>query len=342
MSDPARVLCVDDHPVVRAGLRALIGMHPMLSVVAEADDEVSTRRAVVEKTPDLIVMDVRLGLHDGLALTAALVRETPSLRVVVLSSYAGDEEVHRAFDAGARAYVLKEFAAEEIVAALDQVRKGHTYVSREIANRLTYSGPRVHLTPAESSVLGRLSQGRADHEIAEESGLNQNEVARCLARLSTKFDRKDRISLVRIATMRGFLPRDASHLDPEMTQFASGRASRGKLAAWQLKRAQEYLTSHIDENLPLAAVAASVKLSSFHFARAFKQTTGVAPHAWLTASRMTRAVELMREYPNMSLTEVALSVGYQSQAAFGTAFRHFYGQSPGKWRREYLADPSLS
>ena len=108
----------------------------------------------------------------------------------------------------------------------------------------------------------------------------------------------------------------------------------GGLAGWQLKRVTEYLGEHLGGEVSLAELAAIADLSPYHFCRAFKQSTGLPPHAWLTARRIERAQELMAAHPKMGLTEVALCVGYQSQAAFGVAFRRATGSTPGQWRRE--------
>ncbi|OQW47450.1 MAG: hypothetical protein A4S16_01835 [Proteobacteria bacterium SG_bin6] len=327
---PARVLCVDDHPVVRAGLRALVGTDPQLQVVGEAEDEPSARAAVAALDPDIVVMDVRLGSTDGIRLTAELTRANPRLGVVVLSSYAGDEEVYRATEAGARGYVLKEFAAAEIITALNEVRRGNRYVSRDIAERLARSGPRVWLTPIEQTVLGEVSRGRENEDIAAACGLSLADVEGCTTRLIEKFGCENRTDLATRAMARGFLDREAD--GPRVDRSAP--LPRGGLAQWQLKRAQDYMAQRIEDDVPLADVAALVKLSSFHFARAFKQAVGVPPYSWLTALRMNRAIELMRDHPNMGLTEVALRVGYQSQSAFGSAFRRHHGCTPGRWRRE--------
>ena len=110
--------------------------------------------------------------------------------------------------------------------------------------------------------------------------------------------------------------------------------ARGGLAGWQLKRVTDYLCAHLGDEVALAELAAIADLSPHHFCRAFKQSTGLPPHAWLTARRIERAQELMAAHPKMGLTEVALCVGYQSQAAFGVAFRRATGVTPGQWRRE--------
>ena len=111
---------------------------------------------------------------------------------------------------------------------------------------------------------------------------------------------------------------------------------RGGLAGWQLRRTTEYLNVHLAADISLAELAALADLSPFHFCRAFKQSTGLPPHAWQCARRIERAQDLMAAHPCMGLTEVALAVGYESQAAFGVAFKRATGTTPGQWRREVV------
>lgn len=109
---------------------------------------------------------------------------------------------------------------------------------------------------------------------------------------------------------------------------------RGGLPPYVLRRLTDYIQTHLAEDVSLAELAALADLSPYHFCRAFKQSTGLPPHAWLTARRIERAQELMTAHPRMGLTEVALGVGYDSQAAFGAAFKRATGATPGQWRRE--------
>lgn len=115
---------------------------------------------------------------------------------------------------------------------------------------------------------------------------------------------------------------------------APARRVSGGLPPWQLRRIQDYIQDRLAEDVSLTELAAIVSLTPTHFCRAFKQSTGLPPHAWLTARRIEHAQELMAAHPRMGLTEVALCVGYQSQAAFGVAFKRITGLTPGQWRRD--------
>lgn len=336
----SRILCVDDHPIVRAGLRALIDSQTTMRVVGEADDAPSAREAVASLDPDIVVMDVRLRGSSGIDLTRELVAARPDLRVIMLSSYVGDEEIHRALAAGARGYVLKEFAAQEILVALEQVRRGNRYLSTEISHRLARNGPRVTLTPAEQSVLFDILQGFDASESANRLAMTIDEVEGCRRRLSAKFDCENHARLAITAIARGFFDINAADAPRDPSEPVH-RPGQGGLAPWQLRRAQDYMEARIGEQISLEEVAASVQLSSFHFSRAFKRTIGLPPHAWLTAMRMERACALMRNDPKLCLTEIAHSVGYQSQTAFGSVFRRHYGLAPGQWRRACEIAPTM-
>lgn len=115
---------------------------------------------------------------------------------------------------------------------------------------------------------------------------------------------------------------------------AARSPARGGLAPRVLQRCEDYLIAHLADEVTLDELAAIAGLSPHHFCRAFRQSTGLPPHAWLAARRIERAQALMRAHPQMRLIEVALSVGYASQGSFGAAFKRATGMSPGDWRRE--------
>jgi AraC family transcriptional regulator len=111
------------------------------------------------------------------------------------------------------------------------------------------------------------------------------------------------------------------------------RQAQGGLGAYHLRRICQYIMDHLWDDVSLAELAAVAGLSAFHFARAFKQSTGIPPYAWMTARRMERAQEMMLSQPPRGLTEIALCVGYESHSAFSTAFRHATGATPSQWRK---------
>jgi AraC family transcriptional regulator len=124
----------------------------------------------------------------------------------------------------------------------------------------------------------------------------------------------------------------AAHYDESFERTAI-ESKRGGLAPHQLNRVTDYLMARLADDIALAELAAIASLSPHHFCRAFKQSTGLPPHAWLAHKRMERAQEMMAAHPQMGLTEIALCVGYQSQAAFGAAFKRVTGATPSQLRR---------
>ena len=112
--------------------------------------------------------------------------------------------------------------------------------------------------------------------------------------------------------------------------------ARGGLAPWQVKRAVAFIRDNLHRDVSLTELAGQVGLSPHHFCRAFKQSTGASPHTWLTQHRIERAQDIIAARPSAGLTEVALSVGFSSQSALGTAFRRVTGTTPSAWRRERL------
>lgn len=169
---PIRLLIVDDHPLVRDGLRLRLAPLPQIGSVREAGcaDEAWAQMNVPEgERPDLVLMDVGMKDTNGIELTGALLARHPALRVLMLSMYDNPEYVQRALQAGARGYVLKDAPAAEIVTALDTVAAGGTYLSPAVAGRLfRQTEPRPVLTPREAEILTALGQGLSSKQIARD------------------------------------------------------------------------------------------------------------------------------------------------------------------------------
>jgi DNA-binding NarL/FixJ family response regulator len=179
MTAPAdiRLLIVDDHPLVRDGLRLRLSSQPGIRSVREAGgaDEAWAQMAPEdgEPAPNLVLMDVGMKDTNGIELTGALLARHPDLRVLMLSMYDNPEYVHRALQAGARGYVLKDAPAAEIVTALETVAAGGTYLSPAVSGRLfRNSEPRPVLTPRESEILGALGKGHSSKQIARDLDLS--------------------------------------------------------------------------------------------------------------------------------------------------------------------------
>jgi DNA-binding NarL/FixJ family response regulator len=178
MSDAApmsatRVLLVDDHPLVREGLRARLAAVAGIEVVGEAGDAAQAFEQVDALRPDLVLMDVGMKQVNGIELTARLRERYPALQVLMLSMYGSPEYVHRALAAGARGYVLKEAPSEEIVAAIVAVAAGRSFLGSGLAARAGRSdASRPLLSAREAEILRCLAAGQASKQIAETLGMS--------------------------------------------------------------------------------------------------------------------------------------------------------------------------
>jgi DNA-binding NarL/FixJ family response regulator len=164
-----RLLLVDDHPLVRDGLRARLGAVPGFEVAGEAGSAAEALAQLDACAPTLVLMDVGMKDTNGIDLTATLLARAPLLRVLMLSMYDNPEYVHRALQAGARGYVLKDAPAHEIVSAIEAVAAGGTFLSPAVSKRLFRSqAPRPVLSQRESEILSALARGLASKQIARE------------------------------------------------------------------------------------------------------------------------------------------------------------------------------
>ena len=168
-----RLFLVDDHPLVRDGLRVRLGSLPSLEIVGEAGSALDALALVETLRPDLVLADVGMKDMNGIELAGVLLARWPTLRVVMLSMYDNPEYVQRALQAGARGYVLKDAPAAEIVAAIHAVTAGGTFLSPAVSQRLFRSqAPRPLLTPREGEILSALGRGASSKQIARDLDLS--------------------------------------------------------------------------------------------------------------------------------------------------------------------------
>src|SRR3954468_19367738 len=164
-----RMLVVDDHPPMRMGLAALIKSQPGMDVVAEASDGEEAIEVYDDVLPGIVLMDLRMPGIGGVEAILAIRKKHPEARVIVLSTYDLDEDIHRAIQSGAQSYLLKDMPSEEIASTIHSVFAGDTLLPRQVAERLTMRSQREQLTERERDVLESLIKGRSNKEIA--SGL---------------------------------------------------------------------------------------------------------------------------------------------------------------------------
>ena len=201
---PITVLTADDHPLIRSGLAAVLEAEPDIRVVAEAGNGEEALEQYRARRPDLVLMDLRMPVMDGLAATSAILEEFPEARIVMLTTYDGDEDIHRALDAGARGYVLKEMLRTEIIGVVRAVHAGRRGIPGPVAARLAEHTPRVALTPRELEVLGLLARGHSNPEIGRLIGRTEGTVKVHVKNILQKLDVGDRTEAVTVAAQRGF------------------------------------------------------------------------------------------------------------------------------------------
>jgi len=148
MAVAIRILTVDDHPLMRAGVASFLATEPGLQVVAEAANGEEAFEKYRELRPDLVLMDLSMPVMDGLEATQAILEEFPDARIIVLTTYAGDEDVHRALDAGAVGYVLKDMLVADILKVIRSVIAGRRGIPPAVAATLAQHTPRIALTAA--------------------------------------------------------------------------------------------------------------------------------------------------------------------------------------------------
>jgi DNA-binding NarL/FixJ family response regulator len=203
-----RVLCVDDHEVLRQGLTAVLATQPDMEVVAEAGDGVAAVEEFQRHRPDVTLMDLRLPRLSGSEAIAAIRRDTPQARVIVLTTYDGIDDIHRALHAGARGYLLKDTLRRELVEAVRTVHRGGFWVSPPVAQRLAESMPHTSLTRRELDILGCIVRGLSNKEIAVELGVAEGTVRIHVSHVLEKLGVSDRTQAAVAAIERGIF-----HLD---------------------------------------------------------------------------------------------------------------------------------
>ncbi|MSU51475.1 MAG: response regulator transcription factor [Opitutus sp.] len=176
MSEPIRILIVDDHLALRIGLAAMVSSHSHLKVVAEAEDNSSAIAACAEHRPDVVLMDLRLPGGGGVDATSAIRRRWPATRVLIVTTFDGDEDIHRAIEAGASGYLLKGLSSAELVAAIEEVHRGKTVMQPGVAARFRERVRRKDLSPRELAVLRLIVDGRSNKEIAQELQIGEESV----------------------------------------------------------------------------------------------------------------------------------------------------------------------
>src|SRR5688500_15890899 len=204
----ARVLVVDDHSLLRTGVANIINQEPGCAVVAEASNGREAVEAFVAHQSDVVLMDLRMPEMEGVEAVRRIREIDPQARVVVLTTYDADEDIARALQAGAKAYILKDIAAEALVACIRDVLAGKSYLAPAAAAKLAEGVTRVQLTPRETATLRLLADGKANKEIATALDISERTVKTHLAHLFEKLGVTSRTEAIKVATRRGLVRLD--------------------------------------------------------------------------------------------------------------------------------------
>ncbi len=205
---PIRILTVDDHPLIRAGLAAFLGTESDIEVIAEAGNGEEAIERYRDLRPDIVLMDLSMPLMDGLSATRAILDEFPDARVIVLTTYGGDEDIHRALEAGARGYLVKDMLVDEVMDVVRAVHQGRRGIPRAVAAKLAEHTPRVPLTSRETEVLSLVAKGLSNAEVAGSIGRTEGTVKVHLKNILQKLGVDDRTEAVTTALRRGFIRLD--------------------------------------------------------------------------------------------------------------------------------------
>jgi len=203
--DPISILIVDDHPVMRDGLRAILGREPDMNVIGEAGNGRVAIEQFRKLRPDITLIDLQMPEVDGLQAITAIRNEFPDATIVVLTTYPGDARVARAFTLGATSYLLKTAESVEIINAIRSAMIGRNVIAPEVAKQVARHTGDEALTEREITVLRWVARGRSNRQIAETLHISEDTVKARMKSIAGKLGADDRTHAVMIAMLRGFL-----------------------------------------------------------------------------------------------------------------------------------------
>jgi DNA-binding NarL/FixJ family response regulator len=200
-----RVLIVDDHPVVRFGLAAIISLQPDMVVIGEAGSGEEACDMCVTQHPDVVLMDLRLPGMSGVDAIARIRDLDADVRFIVLTTYEGDEDIRRALDAGAHAYLLKAMSHADVTAAIRKVQSGGRVIPPSVSKALADRNPRSQLSSREIEVLELIANGFSNKEIGRALGITEATVKWHVTLILNRLDVADRTEAIVAALQRGII-----------------------------------------------------------------------------------------------------------------------------------------
>lgn len=207
-----RVMLIDDHEMVRLGLKSYLNLQLDVEVVAEAGDGEEGLTKALEVKPDVVVMDLVMPKMTGVEATLALLKEWPQAQIVILTSYLDNEKIYPVLEAGARGYMLKTSSADEILSAIRKVARGEYAIETEVEKKVEHHKryPDLHedLTAREREILTLLAKGYDNQRIADESFISLKTVKTHVSNILSKLEVSDRTQAVVYAFQHGLVPQD--------------------------------------------------------------------------------------------------------------------------------------
>ncbi|WP_017728661.1 response regulator transcription factor [Halalkalibacterium ligniniphilum] len=207
-----RVVLIDDHEMVRMGLAAYLGTQPDIEVIGEASDGKEGVRLVLDKKPDVVLMDLVMEKMDGIAATSQIMKETSEVKVIVLTSFIDDEKVYPVIEAGAFSYLLKTSSAADIARAIRSASKGEPVVEARVTNKMMErmrapkeTAPHLELTPRELEVFYLVGEGKSNQEIAEALFIGIKTVKTHVSNILHKLQLEDRTQIAIYAHRHGLV-----------------------------------------------------------------------------------------------------------------------------------------
>jgi two-component system, NarL family, response regulator len=199
------VILADDHPVVRDGLAAIVNQQTDMEVVAEAGDGEEAIRLYEQHRPDVMVLDLRMPRRDGVAVVQQVLQDYPKARLLIMTTYDGDEDIFQSLSHGAKGYLLKDAPRQEIISAIRAVSQDQPYTSSTIAAKAVQRMGKPSLTQRELDVLQLVAQGRSNKDIARRLNITEGTAKTHVKGILTKLDAISRTEAVAVAHKRGMI-----------------------------------------------------------------------------------------------------------------------------------------
>jgi two-component system, NarL family, response regulator len=200
-----RVLCVDDHRLMREGIARIVGVQPDMTVVAEASNGEEAVEQFLRHDPDVTLMDLQLPTMNGLQAIRAIRSKSADARIIVLTMYHGDEDIYRAIEAGVQGYLLKDTLPDDLIRVIREVHSGQRVLPPEIIAALDQRASQPTLTLRELQVLELLATGKRNKEIAAALGISGDTASAHIKSIFAKFNVHDRTAALAEALRRGMI-----------------------------------------------------------------------------------------------------------------------------------------